>query len=703
VAGLLALPGSAQALKPVGGLTQISGVDGCWSLTGASEDGAATCHDGRALDAPWAVAVSPGGTSVYANVSQGIVAFERGPFSGHLEQLGPAPGFVSRDGCITVTGTAVDAPVPGACTNGRAVDTDAYGRNIVVSPDERFVYVAAADSNGIAIFSRDPAHGRLIQLAGADGCVTTDGSSEDGAATCQDGRDLNDINGLALSPDGKTLYGASTDDGFVIFSVDTSTGKLTQLTGTQGCVTDDGASEDGAGTCTNGKGVTYSNEIVVSPDGKHVYTVGYLDNSVAAFARDSATGAVTQLTGLDGCISNDGSSEEGAATCTNGVGIDGPFGIDVTRDGKNLYVGLYDINGLSAFSRDAATGKLTQLGGLSGCISSDGSSSDGAGTCQNGRSLTFPYDVTVSPDGLNVYVGNYAGSGAITAFRRDPATGALAQIPGLDGCYTPDGASDDDGAGTCTDIRGGAGGGPLALSPDGAFLYAPGLDDDTVVLLSRQIPAACPDATATTRTNKAVTVPLGCADRNGDPITISIAGPPANGSLGAVDQTADTVVYTPKKDFNGTDTFTYTANDGGELLSNAGTATITVSDTLAASCRVRSKKVSLNKLASGKFTLKLRCNEAARVTAELLAARKQAGVLGLLTRVKRVRIGGGTKKAAPAGNFKLRIKVNRRARLAFEDLTLRQAKRLKLALRFKTRDTAGNRGKRKTTKLKLKR
>ena len=365
LAGLLALPAGAQAVKPVGALTQItggtSGEDACWSLTGGSEDGAGTCHNGRALDEPFAVAVSPGGTNLYANVSQGIVAFERGIFSGKLEQLGPAPGIITADGCITVNGMAVDAPVPGACGNGRAVDTFAYGRNIVVSPDERFVYLAAADSNGIAIFSRDPSHGKLTQLAGADGCVTTTGASEDGAATCQDGRHLDSINGLALSPDGKTLYGASTGTGFVIFSVDTVTGKLTQLSMAQGCVTDDGSSEDGAGTCINGKGVTYSNEIVVSSDGKHVYTVGYDDQTVAAFLRDASTGAVSQLAGLDGCISGDGPARMAPTPALDGVGIEGPFGIDISRDGKNVYVGLYDINGLASFSRDATTGKLTQL------------------------------------------------------------------------------------------------------------------------------------------------------------------------------------------------------------------------------------------------------------------------------------------------------------------------------------------------------
>jgi 6-phosphogluconolactonase (cycloisomerase 2 family) len=699
VAGVLALPTGAQALKPLGALTQLAGIEGCWTLTAASEDGAATCHDARGLAGPWSVTLSPDGKSLYAGLldGDGLAAFERGSFSGNLEQL------PLRDGCITVTGAAPEpVPIPGGCTNGRAVDTLNEGTNIAVSPDGRFVYVAADGSDAVAIFSRDPSHGKLTQLAGTSGCVSETGASEDGPGTCADGRYLTDSAALALSPDGSTLYVVQDSGGFSIFGRDASAGTLTQLAGAQGCVSPDGSSADGPGTCTNGKGVNDGNEIAIPADGTSVYAIGYSDNAVAAFRRDPATGAVTQLAGTAGCVSNDGSSDEGAATCADGRAIQGPWGIGISPDGKNVYAGVWDVNGMTAFSRNAATGELTQLAGTDGCITQDGASGDGAGTCQASRGIFQPIDVVPAPDGLNVYLGNLADPGSVVAFRRNPSSGRIAQIPGLDGCYSADGSSPDDGAGTCTDIRAGADSGPLALSPDGAFLYAPGYGDDSIVLQSRQIPAACANSTATTRSNKAVNVPLTCVDLNGDPITRSIATQPANGTLGAIDQALGIVQYTPKKDFNGTDTFTYTATDGGELPSNAATATITVRDTLAASCRVRSKRVSLDKLEDNKLRLRLRCNEAARVTAELLAARRPAGVLGLLTKVKRVRIGGGSKKSSKAGTFRLRVKVNRRARRALKELSLPEARRLKPALRFKARDDAGNVSKRKTTKLKLK-
>jgi hypothetical protein len=52
---------------------------------------------------------------------------------------------------------------------------------------------------------------------------------------------------------------------------------------------------------------------------------------------------------------------------------------------------------------------------------------------------------------------------------------------------------------------------------------------------------------------------------------LEIARQPAHGSIGAISN--DQVIYTPNKDFEGTDTFSYTAGDGA---SNAAPATVTV-------------------------------------------------------------------------------------------------------------------------------
>jgi hypothetical protein len=80
----------------------------------------------------------------------------------------------------------------------------------------------------------------------------------------------------------------------------------------------------------------------------------------------------------------------------------------------------------------------------------------------------------------------------------------------------------------------------------------------TVTLLP---PPACQDVEADTGHDAAVTVALSCSDPDADAdgLSYAVASPPAHGSLGAPDQDAGTVVYTPDPGFSGADQFTYTA------------------------------------------------------------------------------------------------------------------------------------------------
>src|SRR5205823_9996627 len=71
-------------------------------------------------------------------------------------------------------------------------------------------------------------------------------------------------------------------------------------------------------------------------------------------------------------------------------------------------------------------------------------------------------------------------------------------------------------------------------------------------------------------TAKAIT--LGASDIEGSALTYAIGTGPAHGTLSG---TAPTLTYTPAANYNGPDSFTFTANDG-ELNSNIATVTITV-------------------------------------------------------------------------------------------------------------------------------
>ncbi len=81
-------------------------------------------------------------------------------------------------------------------------------------------------------------------------------------------------------------------------------------------------------------------------------------------------------------------------------------------------------------SRDAATGRLTQLPGRRGCVAHLG-----AGPCAPARALARPSSLAISPDGRNVYV-TAAGSNALSVFARNRRTGALTQLQGERGCLS---------------------------------------------------------------------------------------------------------------------------------------------------------------------------------------------------------------------------------------------------------------------------
>jgi gliding motility-associated-like protein len=65
------------------------------------------------------------------------------------------------------------------------------------------------------------------------------------------------------------------------------------------------------------------------------------------------------------------------------------------------------------------------------------------------------------------------------------------------------------------------------------------------------------------------------SDPDGDELTVSISGNPAHGTA-SIDNN-DNIIYTPVRDFNGDDTFTYQVCDNGSpALCSTGTATVTV-------------------------------------------------------------------------------------------------------------------------------
>src|SRR5947208_2782645 len=92
---------------------------------------------------------------------------------------------------------------------------------------------------------------------------------------------LNGATGVAVSPDGAHVYvTGENDNALAIFQRDPATGALTQV-----AVLHDGV---------NGvDGLAGARAVTLSADGVYAYVAGYIDDSLAVFRRDAATGLLT--------------------------------------------------------------------------------------------------------------------------------------------------------------------------------------------------------------------------------------------------------------------------------------------------------------------------------------------------------------------------------------------------------------------------
>jgi DNA-binding beta-propeller fold protein YncE len=199
-----------------------------------------------------------------------------------------------------------------------------------------------------------------------------------------------------------------------------------------------------------------------------------------AVAPAASAGALTQLAGTSGCFLGSVHAAKSAG-CAKARGMGSTQHVAISPDGRNVYASSNDTWGLVAFRRDAKTGKLRQLPGKRGCFTDV---SESIPACTPARGLVWAFWVAVSPDGRNVYVTGGIGN-AIAVFRRDPATGALTQLPGQAGCVrnrtggTTQGGPPASKSG-CQLVDGLIYPRTFVVSPDGAFVYAITSDGKTI-------------------------------------------------------------------------------------------------------------------------------------------------------------------------------------------------------------------------------
>jgi 6-phosphogluconolactonase (cycloisomerase 2 family) len=373
-------PSARTILTLVGAMLALAGVPA----------GASAATSGNLFDV-YSVAMAPDGNRVYAGQGLGspYVALSRDPSTGLLSFL-PRPTF---PGSVAGAGgefrrtiaVSVDSKAVYDTKNGEnalrqmsVTDTSLAHRRtyanydsgitgmsgpqvVGASPDGRCVYVTAVYSypGSIVAFRRD---------------ATTNDLTYDSTFT---GSAYEYWNEMAFTDDGRFLYVAN-GSGVTVLDRDPSNCALS-------------ATQPAGAASGQVTGLT------ISPGNKHLYAIDPFGKRIFVFARDTSTGAVT-LT----------------QTITQGVagaaGLDGVRGIVVSSDGKNVYTVAETENALGVWSRNDTTGDLSPQ-----TVVRNGDALAG--------SLARAQTLVISPDGTSIYVGASGPTNAVSAFRRDPATG----------------------------------------------------------------------------------------------------------------------------------------------------------------------------------------------------------------------------------------------------------------------------------------
>jgi 6-phosphogluconolactonase (cycloisomerase 2 family) len=217
------------------------------------------------------------------------------------------------------------------------------------------------------------------------------------AGCAQGGGGLRSVSSVAVSSDGRNVYVTGPESSAVVsFARDRVSGDLNQL----GCVSGDGNYRQDP-DCAPGRAIQYAQRVAVSPDGAHVVVAATDSHSLILFARDPATGALTQLPAFDGCI---GDATNGPAYCQPGLGLALPIGLAFSPDGRHLFTGSFGHGSVAAFAREPTSGLLSQIGP---CISQHDLD------CEPAAPLERAGSIAASPDGRHVYV---TASSAIVAF-----------------------------------------------------------------------------------------------------------------------------------------------------------------------------------------------------------------------------------------------------------------------------------------------
>lgn len=244
---------------------------------------------------------------------------------------------------------------------------------IILSKDDRHVYISSENENCITIMNRDTATGMLslnnivYDLYGIYG--------------------LMGVHSIAISDDDSYIYTTAWNGNFYteklisVYLRNHTTGGISHIQSISQYVPG---------------GLHWPKSIKLSRDNNYVYVSSQMDNAISVFQRDSFTGKLTHIQFVENGV--------------NGVqGLWSVKAIEISHDDLFLYA--ITRNALTVFTRDRISGQLNFLE----THTDNTNGVDG---------LYGNYSMTVSPDNKNVYTVSNLDSSLVT-FSRDAISGLL--------------------------------------------------------------------------------------------------------------------------------------------------------------------------------------------------------------------------------------------------------------------------------------
>jgi 6-phosphogluconolactonase (cycloisomerase 2 family) len=271
----------------------------------------------------------------------------------------PRFAYVGNYNGNSVSAYAITASSGALSTIG--IPTGTAGKPTAVATDlaQSMLYVTNETTDNVSAFSINSSSGALTEIAGSPFNIETNPTGPETGPIA-----------VSVDPSGRFAYVANSTDTLSGYSVDSTTGALSLLTGSPFATGDNPSS------------------VTVDPTGRFLYNANINTDNVSAFSIDTNTGALSSI-----------------GTIAAG---DAPNSIVVDPSGRFVYVannGFLSFN-VSAYTIDPLTGALSNVTG----------SPFSAGSA--------PISISVDPLGEFVYVANRSTQN-VTPYTINQSTGAL--------------------------------------------------------------------------------------------------------------------------------------------------------------------------------------------------------------------------------------------------------------------------------------